>query len=200
MMPTNRGTVAGGDKAGENNMLFEPERTDLVLEAPAPGTVTDEQELDLGTTAHERRRDGQQVVVPLELKQTGDLADHNVVRREAEPGAELKVVGCREERFEREPAEDFGVLVRAPDAGGQVLPLHGFGHDDEMSGDPGGVALRRTKQRIGYRALEGAEGWPVNGVNDDRHARARRGEPAQNARFAAVGVNDLRPARAKQAR
>ena len=197
-MPTSGGTAAGSDKAGENHMLFKSERARLVFEAPAPGAVTDEQEFDLGTKAHERRGDGQQVVVPLELEEAGDFADDDILRRKAEPGAELEVVGRGEERFKREAAEDSRVLVRAPDAGGQVLLLHGVGHDDEMGGDPGGNTFRRAKQRVGQRALKGAEGWPVNGVEDDRHARAGGGEPAQNAGFAAVGVDDVRPARAKQ--
>ena len=96
------------------------------------------------------------------------------------------------------PLKISGVLIRAPDAGGQVLLLHGIGHDDEMGGDPGGVTFRSAKQRVGHRTLKGAEGWPVNGVEDDRHAGAGGGEPPQDAGLAAVRVDDVGPAGAKQ--
>ena len=74
-------------------MLFKSERADAVFEAPAPGAITHEQELDSRTTAHKPGRDGQQVVVPLELEETGDLADDHIVHGQAESGAELEVVG-----------------------------------------------------------------------------------------------------------
>ena len=190
----------GGDQAGENHVLFESERACLVFQPPAPGAIAHEQELDPGTKAHQRGGDCEQVVVPLEFEEPGDFADDDIVRREAQPGAELEVVGRGEERFEREAAEDLGVLVRAPDAGGQVLLLHGFGNDHEMRGDPGGITFRRTKQRVGERTLEGAEGRSVNRVENDRDTCAGRGQPPQNARFAAVGVDNLRLPGAKQFR
>ena len=138
--------------------------------------------------------------MPLELKEAGDLADDDIVRREAQPGAELQVIGRVEEWFEREPAEDLRVLVRAPDACGQVLPLHGLSNYHKMSGAPGGVTLRGTKQRVGGPTLEGAERRAVNCVENDRNPGAGSSQPAQDARFAAVGVDQLRLPGAKQSR
>ena len=92
-----------------------------------------------------------------ELEETGDLANDDVLRQKAEPGAKLEIVGGRNERFEREPADDVRELVRPPNTGGQVLPLHRLSHDHKASGDPGGVTLRRTKQRVGERLLKAAE-------------------------------------------
>ena len=87
--------------------------------------------------------------MPLELEKTGDLADDDVVRREAELGAQLQVVGGGEERLKREATEDPCELARTSDSGGQVLLLHGLSHDDEVCGNLGGMTLRRTKQRVG---------------------------------------------------
>ena len=138
-------------------MLFKSERPDAVFEAPAPGAITHEQELDSRTTAHKPGRDGQQVVVALELEEAGDLADDDILRRETEPGAELEVVGGGEKRFKWEATEDLCELVQTSDAGGQVLLLHGLGHNNEVGGDAGSITLRKAEQRVGQRTLKGAE-------------------------------------------
>src|SRR5664280_103471 len=152
------------DQTAEDYMPLESESVDLLLEAPAPGPVAHQQELDSGTIVHEPWRYGQQVVVSLELEEAGDIANDDVLRREPEPGAKLEVVGRGKERSEREATDDVRELIRSPNAGGQVLLLHRLGHDDEVGGDSGGVTLRSTKQRGCDRPLKRAEGRPVDCV------------------------------------
>ncbi len=54
------------------------------------------------------------------------------------------------------------------------------------------------KQQIGQPALERAERRSVDGVDDDGHAGARGGQAAEQARLAAVGVDNIGPAGAEQ--
>ena len=54
-----------------------------------------------------------------------------------------------------------------------------------------------AKESVGCEALKRPEGWAVNGVDNNRNARARAAQPAQNAGLAAVGVDDVGPGRAE---
>ena len=50
----------------------------------APFAVADQQEFDLRISADQFRRDGEQIVVPLELEQPRDFADDEIVRRDSQ--------------------------------------------------------------------------------------------------------------------
>ena len=91
------------------------------FKSPAPFAVADEQELDFRILADEFRRDGEQIVVALELEQPRDFADDEIAGGNSQLSAELQVIFRREKWFERKAAEDFGVLFRRADAGGEVL-------------------------------------------------------------------------------
>ena len=60
-----------------------------------------------------------------------------------------------------------------------------------MVGDFGGVFFGGGENEIGERALEIAERRAVDVMNDDRHARAFRGEASEDSRLAAVRVDDV---------
>ena len=135
---------------------------------------------------------------PFEREEPGDFADDDVVGREAEAGAEGGIVLGGEIGLERKAAEDAGVLFGAPDAGGQVLLRHRVGDGDEMGGDAGGALFGGAEERVGQAPLKRTERRAVNGVDDDRHAGAGRGEAAEDAGFAAVGVDEVGPPRAEQ--
>ena len=60
-----------------------------------------------------------------------------------------------------------------------------------MRGDAARAALGGTEGEVRQRALERAEAGAVDGVDDDGHARRVRGEAAQHAGLAAVGVDDV---------
>src|ERR1051325_10652538 len=75
----------------------------------------------------------------LEPEQAGNLADHDVIGLDSKTGAQFGIVLRSQKWVEREAAEDRGVLLRLSDTGCQILSLHGFGHDDEVSGDFGGA-------------------------------------------------------------
>jgi hypothetical protein len=79
------------------------------------------------------------------------------------------------------------------DAGGDVLPGHGVGDDDEVVGDAGRDALGPGEEGVGGGALERAEGRAVDGVEDDRDAGLPGGKPSEDAGLARVGVDDVRP-------
>ncbi len=107
-------------------------------------------------------------------------------------GAERKVVFRSEKRFELKAAEDFRVLRRPADAGGEVLLLHRIGNDDEMTRDAGSIFFGGAENEIGGGILKIAKRRAVNRVDDDGNTGASGGEPAENARLAAVGVDDVR--------
>src|SRR5581483_11854521 len=93
---------------------------------------------------------------------------------------------------EIKPAEDSGVQLIAPDAGRQVLALHRVRYRYEMRRDHRGPFLRVSKDGVGQQSLKTAKGRTVNRMDNDGHARLSRRKPANNPRFAAVGVNDVR--------
>ena len=55
------------------------------------------------------------------------------------------------------------------------------------------MLLGGAEDKIGGGVLEIAEGRTVNGVEDEGNAGAARGEAAENAGLAAVGVNNVGP-------
>ena len=120
-----------------------------LLKSPAPFAVADEQKFDLRISAHEFGRDGEQIIVALELEQPGDFADDEIIRRDAECFAKFQIIFRGKKRFEREAAENFRVLLRLPDAGGEILRLHRVGDDDEMGGGVGGFFFRGAENKIG---------------------------------------------------
>ena len=69
-----------------------------------------------------------------------------------------------------------------------------------MGGNAGGALFGGAEDRVGQPPLKRAERRAVNGVENDRHTSTRRGETAEDAGFAAVGVNEVGPARAEQIR
>ena len=125
-----------------------------MLKTPAPFAIADEQEFDFRISAHEFRRDGEQIIVALELEQPRDFADDEIVRRDAEGFAEFQIIFRRKKRFERKAAENFRVLLRPSDAGGEVLRFHRVGDDDEMGRGAGGLFFGGAENKIAQARFE----------------------------------------------
>ena len=64
--------------------------------------------------------------------------------------------------------------------------------DDEMRRGAGGIFFGGAENQIGDGVLKIAKRRSVNRVDDDRHAGAPGGQAAQDARLAAVRVDDVR--------
>ena len=144
-------------------MAFEAERFCEIFKSSAPFAVADKQKFDLRTAADEFRRDGEQIVVALEFEQPRDFADDEIAGLQTKLRADGGVVFRREKRFERKAAENFRVLLRPADAGGEVLGFHGIGDDDEMCRGAGGIFFGGAKDEIGQRRFENfrttGRGW-----------------------------------------
>ena len=146
-MPTRERYFGGRNEAGENEMAFEAERFCEIFKSSAPFAIADKQKFDLRAAADEFGRDGEQIVVALEFEQPRDFADDEIAGLQTKLRAEGGVVFRREKRFERKAAENFRVLLRPADAGGEVLGFHGIGDDDEMCRGAGGILFRRRGKR-----------------------------------------------------
>ncbi len=83
-----------------------------------------------------------------ELEEPRNFADDEIVWRNAQFFAKLRIVFRIEKRFEGEAAEDFCVLLRPTDAGGEVLFFHRGGDDDEMSRGPGSLFFGGAKGKV----------------------------------------------------
>ena len=138
-----------------------------------------------------------QIRVPFARHQPRELADDKIFRRESKLPSQRQIRLRGEERREGEAAENFGVIFRPPDVGGEVIFFHRLGDDDKMVGDFGGVSFGGGENKIGRRALKISERRAVDVMNDDRHAGAFRGEPSEDSRLAAVGVDEVRLLRAE---
>src|SRR4051794_9109517 len=111
---------------------------------------------------------------------------------EAEFLSQGGIVGCVQVRRQFESAEDARVHFRTADSCGEIQPCHSLGGADEVRGGGGGIFFGGGEDKVCQRSLKIAERGSVNVVNDDGHASAPRGEPAENSRLAAVGVDDVR--------
>ena len=145
------------------------------------------------------RRDGEQVVVPLQLEEPGNLADDKVARRQAKRRAFCVGVFRIEEWLQVEAAWDARVVVRLADAGGEVLVAHRVGDGDEVVGHPPGETLGTAEQGVGRPTLKRAERRAVDRVDDLRHAGALGCQAPDEAGLPAVRVDDVRPKRRKRA-
>ena len=128
-------------EAGEDEVLVAADLFGQALEPSAPHAVADEQEADVRDALGQARRDGEQVVVPLQLEEPGNLADDKVARRQAKRLAFCVGVFRIEEWLQVEAAWDARVVVRLADAGGEVLVAHRVGDGDEVVGHPAGETL-----------------------------------------------------------
>ena len=185
------GNISGRNEAGEDELFFEIKRAGALNKPFAPRTVTHEQEFQIRKLLKQSRRDGKQVIVALQFEKPGDFADYKIIRRDVPMGAKRRVVDGGQIRGKRKAAEDFGVLRRLANAGGEVLACHGIGHDDEMRGDFASAAFGGAKEAIRQETLKGSERRPVNGVNDDGHAGAMSGKASEETSLAAVGVDNI---------
>ena len=77
-------------EASEDEVLPAADLLGQALEPASPHAVADEQEADVRDAPGQARRDGEQVVVPLQLEEPGNLADDEVARRQAKPLAEFR--------------------------------------------------------------------------------------------------------------
>lgn len=187
------------NQSGEDEVSLQAELSNRLFEATAPRTIADEQELDPGAAADQFGRSGEEIIVSFQLSEARDFPHDKIIGGESEPGADAGVVAGLEKWFEREAAEDAGVLLRSSDACGKVLLRHGVGDGDEVSRGPGGEAFGGGEDPIAQRSLKWTERRAVNGVNDDGHSRTPGGEASEHAGLAAMGVNDVGPAFAQQA-
>src|SRR5882724_426891 len=179
-------------KAGENEVISQAKFISHFFKSHAPSAIADEQKFDLWILADESGRDGEQIVVALELEEPGDFADDEIIRRDSQLLAQCHVIPRGEKRFQREGAENFCILFRPADSGGEILIFHRFGDDDEMSRRKSRVFFRRAKNEIAQAILKISKRWAVNCMDDNRNAGASGGEASKNSRLAAVRVDDVR--------
>lgn len=180
------------NKAGENKMAFELEGTSQIFKTRAVFAVADKEEFYFWILPDKFRRDGKQIIMAFEFDEPRNGAYDEIIRRDPKFFPQIQIVFYGEKRFEREAAENFYVLFSAANADGEILGFHGFGDDDEVVGDAGGFFFCGAENKIAQTALKIPERRAVNGMNDDGHARASRGEASKNPGFAAVGVDDVR--------
>jgi hypothetical protein len=143
------GNVRGRDEPDKAEMACQAKVPDSGLEAVAPGSITDEQETDMGTAGDNIRGDGEKIVMAFEREEARDFPDYEVGWIQIETRAQGGIGLSLKERFEVEAAENPGILVRLPDAGVQVLVDHGMGDRDEMGGDTGGILFGVAEREIG---------------------------------------------------
>src|SRR5258707_20886 len=103
------------NKSGEDEAAFESEGANAARETLAPFAIADQQETNFGATLRQGGRDGQKIVVTLELEQSGNFTHHEVIGCNSELGAALVVVARGQEGCDVEAAENAGVLLRAAD-------------------------------------------------------------------------------------
>src|SRR5208282_5284384 len=113
-------------------------------------------------------------MVSLQLEQPRNLADDKILRRQSQFAAKFQIVFRGKKGFERKTAENFGVLLRSADAGGEILGFHCVGDDDEMGRGEGSVFLGGPKGKVGEAVLKIAEGGSVDRMDNDGYARAFR--------------------------
>ena len=190
--PQQRRNFWGLDKAGEDELVLESVGRDLRLELFAKRTVTDEEKFGLRVAGDQVGRDGNQIIVAFECCQPCEFSNHEIFRSDSEPCAQRRVVVRCEERFEIKPAPNARELLRPAYARGQVLFGHGIGHGDEMSGVAASVSFGSPEQAVGQAPLKSSKGRPMDRVDDYRHSRLMSRQTAENARFAAVRMHDIR--------
>src|ERR1035441_2576336 len=137
------GNFGRRDEAGKNEMFLQAEAFCQIFESPAPFAVADEKEFDFWILADEFRRNGEQIIVPLELEQPRDFADDEIAGINSQFFPQFQIIFRRKKWLEREAAEDFGVLLRPANAGGEIFVLHRIGDDDEMRRGAGGGLERK---------------------------------------------------------
>src|SRR5436309_1555452 len=86
------GHVSGSNQSGEDEMFAEAAHACQFLEAVSPGAVANDEEFHLRTAFHELGRDGQQIVVALELEEASDFADDKVSGANAEALAQVRII------------------------------------------------------------------------------------------------------------
>lgn len=185
------GDIGRRDQTSKDETIFKFERAGAIEETFSPRAITDEEEFEFGEFLDQCWSDGKQVIVALEFEEAGDVADDDVVRSDLPARANRRIVGGRQERGQREAAEDFSVLGRLADAGGKILACHGVGDGDEMGGDFAGAAFSGAKKSVGQRALKRAEGRAVDGVDNDGDGGTMSGEASEKTRLAAVSVDNV---------
>src|SRR3954464_13026341 len=104
------GHFCRGDQAGKNKIPRPPERLGFLLETCLPRSSTDQKKLNCGKGLQNVWRSLEQVVMPLQLKKSGYLADLHIGGPDAHRGSQRRVVPGAEKGLQLEPAPDAGVL------------------------------------------------------------------------------------------
>ena len=83
------GDFLWGHEAGRDHPPGEPQRLDPLQKPLPPPTVSDPQQLEVGSALHQRAHGVQQIIVSLQRSQTGDGAEDEVVGGDADLSAGL---------------------------------------------------------------------------------------------------------------
>ena len=89
-----------------------------------------------------------------------------------------------------EAAQNFCILARLSDSGGEVLIFHRIGNDNEMSSDARRPAFCGAKNEIWQQSLKGAERGPMDRMHYDRNTGTGGSKASKNSSFATMGVDD----------
>ena len=182
---------AGRNEAGENDFAVEAERADLIFNFAAQRAVADEQQSRVRNLRQNFGKRGEQIGVAFEFEEAADFADDEMIFFKSEFFAQRQIIRRVEKWFQIETAENAREHCRFSDSGGEIKSGHRVGGAEKMVGDFGGATLGGGENKIGERALKISERRAVDVMDDDRNARAFRGEASENSRLAAVRVDDV---------
>ncbi len=127
----------------------------------------------------------------LQIKKTRDLPYHNILRLNPISGSQVRVVLGFQIGPEIEARKNAAVELRSPNPRLQILLAHRMGHHDEMIGKTTGQALRVLEKQVGPRSLEWTKGRTMNRMNHARHPCQPCRKPPQQARLAAVRMDNI---------
>jgi len=165
----------------------------LVPDLGSQESVADQQEADVGLHGDHLTCCLDQILVALEVKQSGDLSDDHVLGLVAQFAAcFLAIFGGVEERFDFHAAVDCGELFAWGHAGVDHQFGHGVSHADHGMASGSRPTFASSEKRTRPPALIGMEWRSVDAVDDCRHAQCAGSGAAEQPTFGAMGMNHLR--------
>ena len=137
-------------------------------------------------------RDGDDVVVPLELEEPGHRRERDLVTRQPElpPNVFPRPSGIQE-GLRVHAAVNGRELLRMADTGRPCLLGHGVADADDGVAPPGGPLLQGDVEPVPERTLERPERHAVDRVHHDRHLLVPGRRAAEDSRLRAVSMHDM---------
>ena len=189
---SNSGMRSGRHQPSEDERVADAAPLEVGDQPIAEDAVADPDEADLGVGREHVGGDGDDVVVPFELKQSRDRGKGDLVVREPQLAPH---VGARTRRIEKRLGIHTTInrekLLRPADAGGECLLGHRVAYADDRVTSPGRPPLERDVEAVFERRFEFSKGHSVDRVHDRRHFLVPRGRPAEDPCLGAMSVHNL---------